>query len=142
MAGRDDRVIMTDFEQGRILEELYANAYCFVLPSDTEGMAISLLEAMSYGNCCLASDIAENVEVTGDKAVSFRKSDTEHLREQLSILLADEQTVHDYQKTASDYICGRYSWEEKTRQTLALYGLENKASSSAVSGKTTDKEGV
>ena len=36
---------MTDFVQGRVLEELYSNAYLFVLPSDIEGMAISLLEA-------------------------------------------------------------------------------------------------
>lgn len=62
-AKQDSRVIMTGFVQGELLEELYSNAYIYVLPSDVEGMPISLLEAMSYGNCCLISDIAENVEV-------------------------------------------------------------------------------
>ena len=40
-----------------MLEELYSNAYIYTLPSDLEGMPLSLLEAMSYGNCCLVSDI-------------------------------------------------------------------------------------
>lgn len=65
-ASQDSRVLMTGFVQGELLEELYSNAYVYVLPSDVEGMPISLLEAMSYGNCCLISDIAENLEVVTD----------------------------------------------------------------------------
>ena len=42
MAGEYERVIMTDFVQGQMLEELYSNAYAFVLPSDVEGMSLSL----------------------------------------------------------------------------------------------------
>lgn len=57
LAAKDSRVIMTGFVQGEVLEELYSNAYCFVLPSDIEGMALGLPEAMSYGNCCIASNI-------------------------------------------------------------------------------------
>ena len=56
-----------------MLEELYSNAYCFVLPSDIEGMALGLLEAMSYGNCCIASNIPENTEVAEDHALYFEK---------------------------------------------------------------------
>ena len=59
----DGRIIFTGFVQGQLLEELYSNAYVYVLPSDLEGMPISLLEAMSYGNCCVVSDIPECTEV-------------------------------------------------------------------------------
>lgn len=49
---KDDlRILFTGFVQGKMLEELYSNAYVYVLPSDVEGMPLSLLEAMSYGNC-------------------------------------------------------------------------------------------
>ena len=58
LARGDDRIIFTGFVQGRMLEELYSNAYVYSLPSDLEGMPLSLLEAMSYGNCCLVSGIA------------------------------------------------------------------------------------
>ena len=63
VAETDSRVIFTGFVQGSLLAELYSNAYLYTLPSELEGMPLSLLEAMSYGNCCLVSDISECTEV-------------------------------------------------------------------------------
>ena len=57
LAKDDNRILFTGFVQGAMLDELYSNAYIYTLPSDLEGMPLSLLEAMSYGNCCLVSDI-------------------------------------------------------------------------------------
>ena len=121
MAAKDERIIFTGFVQGKELEELYSNAYVFVLPSDVEGMAISLLEAMSYGNCCLVSDIEENLEVVEDKAVSFRKGSVESLRQKLETLIADEETVKRYKDASSEFICTKYNWENIVDRTLALY---------------------
>ena len=59
LAASDDRIIFTGFVQGRVLSELLSNCYLYVLPSDLEGMPLTLLEAMSYGQCCLVSDIPE-----------------------------------------------------------------------------------
>ena len=69
LAKGDDRILFTGFVQGAMLDELYSNAYVYTLPSDLEGMPLSLLEAMSYGNCCLVSDIPECAEVVEDKEV-------------------------------------------------------------------------
>lgn len=121
LAQKDERIIMTDFVQGQTLEELYSNAYLFVLPSDIEGMAISLLEAMSYGNCCLVSNIPENMEVVGDKAASFRKGSVSDLRKQLEYLLAHEEKVREYKEAASEFICSRYNWTDVTEKTCKLY---------------------
>ena len=121
MAKEDSRIIMTDFVQGQTLEELYSNAYAFVLPSDVEGMAISLLEAMSFGCCCLVSDICENTEVVEDKALTFRKSDVNDLREKLEYLLAHPEVVEAYRKQSSDYICRKYNWNDVVEQTLQVY---------------------
>lgn len=121
MAAKDERIIMTDFVQGRVLEELYSNAYLFVLPSDVEGMALSLLEAMSYGNCCLVSDINENTEVVEDKAVSFKKGDVSDLKEKLEYLLFHPEKVTEYKKESTDFICKKYNWEDVVDQTESLY---------------------
>ncbi len=67
LAKGDDRILFTGFVQGAMLDELYSNAYIYTLPSDLEGMPLSLLEAMSYGNCCLVSDIPECTEVVEDE---------------------------------------------------------------------------
>ena len=77
LAKGDDRILFTGFVQGAMLDELYSNAYIYTLPSDLEGMPLSLLEAMSYGNCCLVSDIPECAEVVEDKALIFQKTNVE-----------------------------------------------------------------
>ena len=121
MSRGDDRIIFTGFIQGQELDELYANAYIYTLPSDLEGMPLSLLEAMSYGNCCVVSDIAECAEVVEDKAVVFHKSDAEDLRAKLKMLIENPSVTEEYKKTAADFICAKYNWEDVTDQTLRLY---------------------
>lgn len=121
MAAKDDRIIMTNFVQGRVLEELYSNSYLFVLPSDIEGMALTLLEAMSYGNCCLVSDIHENTEVVEDRAVSFAKGDVQDLKEKLEYLLRHTEEVEKFKQQSADFICNKYSWDDVVEQTIKLY---------------------
>ncbi len=121
MAAKDERIIMTDFVQGQVLEELYANAYAFVLPSDVEGMALTLLEAMSYGDCCLVSDIRENTEVVEDKALTFKKGDVKDLRRQLMYLLDNPDVVRRMGEESADFICAKYDWEDVTERTIRLY---------------------
>lgn len=117
----DNRIILTGFVQGRTLEELYSNAYIYTLPSDLEGMPLSLLEAMSYGNCCLTSDIPECADVIEDKGVTFKKGDTEELRAVLQKLCDSEELVKSYKMGVSDWICNKYSWDDVTEKTLELY---------------------
>lgn len=121
MAKDNPNIVFTDFVGGQVLEELFSNAYCFVLPSDVEGMAIGLLEAMSYGNCCLVSDIKENTEVVSEYAEHFKHSDVESLREHLCFLLEHPEAVRIYKENASDYICRKYSWDKVVDETRALY---------------------
>lgn len=121
MAREDDRIIMTDFVQGQLLEELYSNAYAYVQPSDVEGMSLSLLEAMSYGNCCLVSDICENTEVVEDKALAFRRGDVRDLRDKLVYMLENPGIVRGFAERSADFICGKYNWDDVTEKTLRLY---------------------
>lgn len=121
LAKDDPRIIFTGFVQGQTLEELYSNAYVYTLPSDLEGMPLSLLEGMSYGNCCLTSDIAECTEVVNDKAVIFKKSDVNDLKKELQHLCDNEDAVEKYKREASDYICNKYNWDEVVLTILQFY---------------------
>lgn len=121
LAKGDRRILFTGFVQGQLLEELYSNAYVYVLPSDLEGMPLSLLEAMSYGNCCLTSDIAECAEVVDDHGVTFLKSNTQALQQALQRLCNEPELVQKFKDGAADFICGKYNWDEVVAQTLELY---------------------
>ena len=126
MASDDERIIFTGFVQGRVLEELYSNAYLYTLPSDLEGMPLSLLEAMSYGNCCLTSDIPECADVTGDCGITFRKGNVDSLKEKLQLLCDNPETVQKYKSKSASYICGKYNWDDVVDKTLRLYGVTDK----------------
>lgn len=121
LADGDDRILFTDFVQGRPLEELYSNAYFYTLPSDLEGMPLSLLEAMSYGNACLVSDIPECTEVVKNHAVTFQKGNRDDLQEKLQMLCDSPETVAQFKEGACEYILGKYNWDDVVQQTLALY---------------------
>ena len=121
LAKDDDRVEFIGFVQGQMLEELYSNAYTFVLPSDVEGMALSLLEAMSYGNCCIVSDIPENTEVVTDHAISFRHGDIDDLRMKLQDIIEHPGIRDKYASASADYICSRYNWDDVVEKTLNVY---------------------
>lgn len=122
IAEDDKRIIFAGFVQGHIKHELYSNSYIYCLPSDLEGMPLSLLEAMSYGNCCVVSDIAECAEVVEDNAVIFRKSNVVDLKEKLQELCESPETVEKYKALAADFICKKYSWDDVVERTIELYG--------------------
>ena len=121
LAGEDERILFTGFVQGEVLAELYSNAYVYVLPSDVEGMPLSLLEAMSYGNCCVVSDIPECVEVVEDKAVIFPKGDVKELRKSLQKLCDESAVVAAYKAGARQFICEKFCWDDVVKRTLELY---------------------
>ena len=116
-----DDVIFTGFQQGRVLEELYSNAYVYVLPSDLEGMPLSLMEAMSYGNCCLVSGIEECTQVTGDHAVVFEKGNIRDLKEKLQNLIDHPDEVKRLRDTASEYVCEKFNWDDVVKRTIHTY---------------------
>ena len=121
MVKDDTRIIMTGFVQGEELEELYSNCYLYCLPSDIEGMPLSLLEAMSYGNRCLVSNIEENVQVGEQYVESFKKGNIEDLKIKLEKLIAqkiDKNTKDEIQQ----FILKRYNWNEIVNKTLEIYG--------------------
>ncbi len=118
LARQDGRTVLTGFVQGEKKDELFSNAALYVLPSDIEGMPISLLEAMSYGTPCLVSDIPENTQVLGGYGSTFAKGDVAALAEALKRALGRGNRNGELQ---ADYIRAHYSWRRNAEETLALY---------------------
>lgn len=121
LAEDNENIIFTGFVYGRELEELYSNAYIYCLPSDLEGMPMSLLEAMSYGNCCLTSNIPECTEVCQNNAEYFEAGNKSDLTDKLNYLLKNDNIVQQYKSASREFICKKYNWDEITEKTLKLY---------------------
>ncbi len=109
------------FIHGRLLEELYSHAELLVLPSTLEGLSITLLEGMSYGRCCLVSDIPPNLEAAGGCAEVFRSGDVGDLTSRLVAVLGDESRRNDLGGRGRDRVAARYSWDKVAARTAELY---------------------
>lgn len=123
-ASADNRVIMTGFVQGQELEELFSNCLAYCLPSDIEGMPLSLLEAMSYGNTCIVSDIPENMEVAGNYAVPFKVGNINELKYKI------EEVINKKIEISSDkiqeHILEICDWDAVVAKTEKLYIKDEK----------------
>ena len=113
-------VVLTGFQSGLSLQELYANAGVFVLPSSHEGLPIALLEALSYGLPVLASDIPSNLEVGLSSEHYFPLGDVPALAD---ILRKIATSGFDLQHEASvrNEFKRRYDWERIAKKTLNVY---------------------
>lgn len=112
-------IIMTGFIQGNELDELFSNCYLYCLPSDIEGMPISLLEAFSYGANCLVSDIEENTQVVENMAATFKKSDIKDLNKKLKECLDEKNRKKPDE--LQNYILNKYDWDNIVDKTLSIY---------------------
>ena len=121
MAGDSPSILFTGFQQGLVLEELYSNAYLYVLPSDLEGMPLTLLEAMNYGCCCVTSDIGECADVMDGCGFTFPRGNVESLRDTLQDLCNHPEKAEAHRLEARKTVSSKYTWQEITTQTDELY---------------------
>jgi glycosyltransferase involved in cell wall biosynthesis len=120
LAGEDKNIIFAGFVTGKLLHELFSNCYVFVNSSEVEGLSTSLLEAMSYGNCCLVSDIPENIEALNGLGYTFKNRDVDDLAGKLNNLLNNPPDTGLGEK-ARAYVLKNHSWDRIALQLEDLY---------------------
>ena len=120
----DNRIIMTGFVQGIELQELYSNCLVYCLPSDVEGMPLSLLEAISYGCNCLVSDIEENKQITEEaNVITFKNGNIGDLEEKLQKLLNNDNKNKVY---ANDEFFKVHNWDYIEEKIEKIYNIGEK----------------
>ncbi len=121
MSDGDDSIVMTGEQTGDVLAELFGHAYAFVHPSVSEGLPLTVLEAMSFGRCVLASDIPEHLEIVAEHGLTFRADDADDLATQLVVLAEAPEQVKHVGAEAATFVLNNYHWNEIAEQTDRLY---------------------
>ncbi|MCR4615786.1 MAG: glycosyltransferase family 4 protein [Clostridiales bacterium] len=125
-----DNIIFTDFVSGKTLSALFSNCYVYVLPSDIEGMPMSLLEAVGYDARVIVSDIPENIDCLDGYGSSFEHSNVGSLKTALEFCLAHEDMKdRDFKADSSPdevqqkraELMEKYDWNNITDKTLEIY---------------------
>ena len=76
---------------------------------------------MSYKNCCLASDIPENLEALGNNGYTFVNKDINDLSKSMKELIDDSNKVNQIKKDAYNYVLENHHWDNITRSFLSFY---------------------
>jgi glycosyltransferase involved in cell wall biosynthesis len=123
LSNDNPNIIFTGYAQGKVLYELFSNAFIYVLPSEIEGLPISLLEAMSYSNACLSSNILPNIEASqnGKFGYHFKSEDQKDLKMVLEKLLNKESDLNEIGKEAQSHVLQNYTWDKIADKFEDLY---------------------
>lgn len=120
MAADNPNVVLTGFQTGDTLRQLYANAGVFALPSTHEGLPIALLEALSFGLPAIASDIPANLEVGLPDNQYFPVGDVSCLSSRLRTI-ALKKRDSDYRDSVREWVHSKYDWDAIAQSTLNVY---------------------
>jgi glycosyltransferase involved in cell wall biosynthesis len=119
-----ENIVLTGFLNTVELKELYTNAKLFVHASSTEGLPITVLEAMKFGAPVLVSDIPEHLEIIEDgNGFLFENKNSKDLRFKLIVLLSDinNSLLEKVSKKASKFVVRNYNWDKIAKDTMELY---------------------
>jgi glycosyltransferase involved in cell wall biosynthesis len=121
LANGNPNIIFTGNQYGNVLAELFSNACLYVLPSESEGLPIALLEAAAYGKATVVSDIPANMEIVHQPEYIFRNTDSNDLKEKLAYLLEHPKLVNQSAQLLRTYVLTNYQWNDIAQATLQLY---------------------
>lgn len=125
-ASRNPNVVLTGFQSGTALRELYSHAGMFVLPSAVEGHPICLLEAAVYQVPIIATAIEANLVLPLPRDRFFAVGDTAALAEKLRAAAAETEGTRARLRALRDEIRSRYSWRKAAELTRSVYGAAAK----------------
>jgi glycosyltransferase involved in cell wall biosynthesis len=121
LASSNSNIIFTGSQSGEALAELYSHASLFIQPSESEGLSLALLEAMSRKIPVLVSDISENTGAVRDGGFSFKNKDKDDLANKISYILAHPLEAQERAGKAHSIIEQYYNWETIVASIDTIY---------------------
>ena len=128
IAACNPNIIFTGAVYGEDKESLLKNAYAFCIPSTIEGLAIALLEAMSYKIPIIASDIEANKEVLKNNATWCSPEDVNSLNKAIEYVINNPSEILKSTEENYNTVKNEYTWEcvaNKYIKYLESIGISN-----------------
>lgn len=122
----DPSIVMTGYQSGESLQALFMGASFVVHPSQSEGLPIAVLEAMSYGKAVIGSDIPENMELLAESGVPVPVGDTNALANAILDLVRDPMQASALGRLSREIVESDYHWDDIAKKTVSLYGNEKR----------------
>jgi glycosyltransferase involved in cell wall biosynthesis len=116
-----EKVKFLGFRFGQDLIELMCNCFMFVQPSESEGLSMSLLEALSSARPVIYSDIPENREVAEGCGLPFNPGDSKDLMAKMALMLSDSAMGENLGIAGREKARSEYDWDKIVDATEEMY---------------------
>lgn len=105
------------------VSKILKNSDIFVRPSLTEGMSLTVLEAMACGLPVIVSNISGNTDLIENykTGILIRKGNIEELVDSLKILISNSALRRSIGKNARKFVENKYSWDNTAKLTYKYY---------------------
>ncbi|CAN5804950.1 glycosyltransferase [soil metagenome] len=117
----DSNVIFTGYVYGEDVTRLMLNSYCYIQPSDVEGLSPVVLSVMGLGVPMIVSDIEENIYAVQDTATAFKQGNIESLTEKINFAEDNYTTMKTLSERAKERALSEFNWDKVTEQHIQLF---------------------
>ena len=111
LAQSDSNIIFTGAVYGADKNTLLRHSAAFCIPSTIEGLAITLLEAMSYGLVCIASDIPSNREGLSNNGIWVTAEDVNSLAEKIEYVISNPDALNHIKELNRRRVEQNFTWD-------------------------------
>jgi glycosyltransferase involved in cell wall biosynthesis len=117
--GITDRIVILPFLERKVLASVYRRAAVVLQPSEAEGFALPVVEALACGRPVVASDLPVLREVGGDVASYCRVADVTSWIDTVCALLEERD---DCNRVGGRIAwAARFSWDTYSASTVEIY---------------------
>jgi glycosyltransferase involved in cell wall biosynthesis len=121
----NENVIFAGFVYGDDVTRLMLNCYCYIQPSDVEGLSPVVLSIMGLGVPLIVSDIEENEYAVQDTALKFKKGDVGSLTEQINFSEENYPFMKELAVRAQKRALTEFNWDKVTEDHIRVFNQSN-----------------
>jgi len=117
----NDRISFPGYIYGNDVNALIANAYCYIQPSDVEGLSPIVLTVMGLGVPLIVSNIEENEYAVLDTARTFKKGNIESLTEEINFCEDNYPEMLALAQKARERALSVFNWDKVADEHVEVF---------------------
>ena len=117
----DEQIVFPGYVYGDDVNTLMRNSYCYIQPSDVEGLSPVVLTVMGLNVPLIVSDIEENQYAVLNTARMFKKADIQSLTGEINYCESNYPEMLALAQKAQERALSVFNWEKVTDAHVELF---------------------
>lgn len=122
----NENIVFAGYVYGDDVTRLMLNCFCYIQPSDVEGLSPVILSVMGLGVPLIVSDIPENEYAVQDTALKFVKGNIASLAEKIIFSEKNYSFMKELSVKARRRALTEFNWEKVTNDHIKVFSQSKK----------------